>query len=695
MSGERVILTLFAQLALILAATRLMGWVFARLRQPQIVGEMLAGMMLGPTLLGWIAPEFYFRLFPNQTMPFLAALAQLAAVFFVFLIGLDLDLSSPRARSRSTMTIALASILLPFVVSFVMTMVFFDWKIAAFSATALTATSFPLLGRILTDRNLHSLQIGQISITAAMMSNLITWALLAIIILLVHFSVRNITYAAIYLAAMVLLMRPLLQRLLLIFEQRGKIGHNMLAAILLLLIASAFAAQWTGLHALLGALLLGGLMPKDPKFVRQLSEKFRDFVQVCLLPLVFAYVGVNSRFDALQIVTFTLVLFLTATIARIGSTMLATHFSGASWRDSAAVGVLLNTRGLMLLLILIVGLQLNVIPPTLFTALVLVALVTTAMTSPLLQLIQPAKSPSPAADAQHADFSILIPISLPKSGGPLVQIADALIGPARESGKLLALHLRRPNEHDSITGHEEQIESEAALIPLLSQAQARSLPVEPLAFTSNDIPADIAQTAANQDVNLVLMGYHNPIFGKAMLGGTVHRVLSTCPTHVAVFVDRGLRNIDRILVPYLGSVHDMLAVELAARIAQNSGAQAVILHVVPPMTASAGKSAEAKRVVERIFESHASAASASFQVVEDSSPVGVILHRARDFDLVIIGVAEEWGLESRLFGWRSEKVARDCPASLLIVRSSARTQDLPASSDLTQPRAHPAPHAAM
>src|SRR5207302_9953769 len=141
-----------------------------------------------------------------------------------------------------------------------------------------------------------------------------------------------------------------------------------------------------------------------------------------------------------------------------------------------------------------------------------------------------------------------------------------------------------------------------------------------ITFISGDVPSDIAQTAANRNINLVLMGYHNPIFGKAMLGGTVHRVLTICPTDVAVFVDRGLRNIDRILVPYLGSAHDALALDLAARVVRNTSAQATILHVVPPMSASAAKSAEAKRTVEQIFDNASENPSIRFQVIEDSSP---------------------------------------------------------------------------
>jgi len=311
-----------------------------------------------------------------------------------------------------------------------------------------------------------------------------------------------------------------------------------------------------------------------------------------------------------------------------------------------------------------------------------------------LNRFYPPKSRIAAPTTASQEFSILIPISLPKSGGPLVQIADALIGPARDSGKLLALHLHRREEHESFHAPPEA-ESEAALTPLLSQAQARALPVEPITFVSNDIPADIAHTAATRGVNLVLMGYHNPIFGKAMLGGAVHRVLTACPTHVAVFVDRGLRNIDRILVPYLGSAHDALALELAARIVRNSTAQATILHVVAPMTASAPKSAEAKRAVEKTFNTIADSTSVSFQVVEDSSPVGVVLHYARDYDLVIIGVAEEWGLESRLFGWRPEKIARDCPASLLIVRKFAKAEESTATTQLQQPAPTPSPRVAV
>src|SRR5258706_1155731 len=697
MPGERIILTLLAQLALILAVTRLMGWIFSRFRQPQILGEILAGILLGPSLLGWVAPHAFGRIFPAETLPILSVLGQIGLMFFVFLMGLQLDSALVGGRSKSTIAIRLVSITFPFVLGLGIALPFYDWSIALFMAIALSATAFPVLARILTERNLHRSQAGLISIASAAAHNLVTWCVLAFLLLIVRHSIQLVIFAAIYLLTMAVLIRPLLARIQMLYQQQDCLGQNMLAAMVLLVLASSFAAQWVGLHALMGSLVLGLLMPRNAQFIRDLTKKFEDFILVFLLPVFFAHVGLNTQIALLnspQMWAFAIVILLIACIGKIGGGMVAAHFSKLPWRDSAAVGILLNTRGLVLLVILSIGRELQLIPPPLFGIMVLTALITTGMTTPLLNRLDPPRSRIPEQTLTPAQFCILIPISLPKSGGPLVQIADPLIGPTRESGKLLALHLRRPTEHE-VFHPPDETESHTALTPLLSQAQARDLPVEPITFVSNDVPSDIAQTAANHSVNLVLMGYHNPIFGKAMLGGTVHRVLTSCPTDIGVFVDRGLRNIDRILIPYLGSPHDILALELAARIVRNTSAQATILHVVPPMSVSAAKSAEAKRTAEKMFDNGSENASIRFQVIEDSSPAGVVLHQAREFDLVIIGVAEEWGLESRLFGWRPEKIARDCPASLLIVRKFCQPQEIPISNPIHSQSTPVDPHVAI
>jgi nucleotide-binding universal stress UspA family protein len=176
------------------------------------------------------------------------------------------------------------------------------------------------------------------------------------------------------------------------------------------------------------------------------------------------------------------------------------------------------------------------------------------------------------------------------------------------------------------------------------------------------------------------MGFHRPVIGATFLGGTVHKVLSTAPADAGIFVHRNFTAAQRILVPYLGSTHDRLAMELARRIAQNADAKIVVLHVVPPKRGSTEETMGAKKEVDRVFEEPGQASPVTFRVMEDPSPVTAVLREAKDADLVIIGVAEQWGLESQLFGWRPQRIAQECPTSLLIVRRFAEPKIAPAGS---------------
>jgi nucleotide-binding universal stress UspA family protein len=175
------------------------------------------------------------------------------------------------------------------------------------------------------------------------------------------------------------------------------------------------------------------------------------------------------------------------------------------------------------------------------------------------------------------------------------------------------------------------------------------------------------------------MGFHKPVIGATILGGTVHRVLTTCPSDVAIFVDRGVEQVKRILVPFLGSSHDRLAMELAARMSRKTGAQITVLHVVHPQR---DRALDARAAVDRVFADPSSPTPVTFRVVEDGSPVDVVLRETPNFDLVVIAVAEEWGLESHLIGWRPERIARECPVSLMIVRKGTQPR--------LQPKAPPA-----
>src|SRR5580765_1592700 len=188
MTGERLLLTLLSQLALILAVTRLMGWIFSRFRQPQVLGEILGAIVLGPSLLGWVAPRAFGRLFPPETLPILSILSQIGLMFFVFLMGLQLNPALLRGRGKATIAIGLCSVAFPFALGLGIALPFYEWPIALFVAIALSASAFPVLARILTERNLHRSQAGLISISSAAANNLATWCLLAFLLLVARHS---------------------------------------------------------------------------------------------------------------------------------------------------------------------------------------------------------------------------------------------------------------------------------------------------------------------------------------------------------------------------------------------------------------------------------------------------------------------------------------------------------------------------
>jgi Kef-type K+ transport system membrane component KefB/nucleotide-binding universal stress UspA family protein len=704
------LLTLFMQIALIVALSRIVGWVFAQFHQPQVMGEMLAGILLGPSVFGWLAGGASRFVFPPGSEQYLNVLSQVGVVFFLFLVGLELDPKLLRSRGHAAVVISHASIIAPFLLgaglcAYLYPRVFTAHipfaSAALFMGAAMSITAFPVLARILTERNLSKTKIGAVSITCAAVDDVTAWCMLAFVVAVARLQSGGGSFAgaiwtaitsAIYVAAMFLLVRPLLRRLEVIYDRRGQLSQNIMSIVFLLILLSSYTTEMIGIHALFGAFLMGAIMPKGTDFVRHLGEKLEDFTVVFLLPIFFAFTGLRTRIQLLNdsslLLDAVLIIFV-ACLGKFGGSTMAARACGLEWRESAAIGTLMNTRGLMELVILNVGRDLGVITDSVFAMMVIMALVTTALTTPVLHWIYPRRllgqREGKARGGGGAAFSILIPVALPKSGGPLVQLADTIIGASSGeagTGKLYALHLRRPADHPTFRSGLEEAEQtyDESLAPLLAQARARGLPVEPLSFISRDVPAEINNIAKEKHVNLVLIGFHKPIFGRGILGGTVHQVLAGCETDVAIFVDRGFRQARRILVPYLGTEHDRLALVLAARMARNTDAQVTVLHVTPPMRGESARSLDAKGNVERVFQDPSQPAPVAFRVVEDPSPVGVVLHQAPQFDLVIIGVAEEWGLESHLFGWRAERIARDCPSSMLIVRKHAVERRAPISA---------------
>jgi nucleotide-binding universal stress UspA family protein len=281
----------------------------------------------------------------------------------------------------------------------------------------------------------------------------------------------------------------------------------------------------------------------------------------------------------------TALVILVACLGKFGGSALAARSSGMSWRDSAAIGTLMNTRGLMELVILNIGRELGVITSAVFAMMVLMAIITTAMTTPALHLIYPKRllDQQAAAAGARRGFSILIPVASPTSGVSLLRLASLLIGKISAESQLIALHLRRPNDREAYRSGlpEQPAGPDEALAPLLAHAKQHEIAVEPLSQDSRDVAADIARFTRARPIDLVMIGFHRPVFSRAILGGTVHRVLTGADANVAVFVDRGLENLRTILIPFMHGPHDRLALQLARRLARNSRTKLTVLQVAP------------------------------------------------------------------------------------------------------------------
>jgi Kef-type K+ transport system membrane component KefB len=692
MVGNNFILMLVVQTGLILALSRVMGLVFVRFRQPQVMGEMIAGIMLGPSLFGWLLPHGFNQVFPAGSIGALNALSQVGVIFFLFLIGLELDLKLLKTRGRAAVVISNASIITPFAMGILVTFILYHrifdqgptgpsfLTVALFMGAAMSITAFPVLARILTERNLHRTPLGAITITCAAVDDVSAWCILAFVIAVARATgpsqaLFTAAKAAVYVAVMWFAVRPLLKRLELFSQRRGGLSQNLLAIIFLLVLASALATEWIGIHALFGAFFMGAIMPKGSNFVETLTEKLKDFTVVLLLPIFFAYTGLRTRLGLLDdpaLWAYTALIILAASAGKFGGAALAARACGIGWRDASAIGILMNTRGLMELVILNIGRDLRVIPDTAFAMMVIMAVVTTALTTPLLTLFHPRaqiEADKAARTRERGPFTVLIPISLPASGGPLAVIASLLAPDRIAEKKIVALHLQRLADRDPYSvAPASPEERTGALEPLLEAARAAKIESEPIAFVSRDVPSDIARVARLRAANLILMGFHKPVFGQSILGGTVHRVMTASDCDVAVFVDRGNANPKSILAPYLGGKHDRLALELAGRIARNANARLTVLHVVPPKRSQSDGVLHARSVAERTFSEPGATLPMNFKVIEDASPVDAVIGEAGQYDLVVIGVEEQWGIQSHLFGWRPERIAHDISKSLLIVR---------------------------
>ena len=405
---------LLLQIVVILGTARLLGLLLRYLGQAAVVGEMAAGFVIGPVVFGALAPDLHARIFEPQSLGMLNGLSQLGLVLFMFIVGAELRLPSGVQRQLfAAGRIGLFSVIVPMALGLPMAALLYPslapagvafWPFAVFMAVSVSITAFPVMARILKERGMTHTTVGRLGLTGAAVADVLAWVMLAAVLILVSSTAdwtqlaRTVGGLAVLIAVLFLAVKPLIRRLIQRYASDGKPEGALLATLLIGTFASAYITDLLGVHAVFGAFVFGACLPRDDRLLAVLIERIEHVAILVLMPIFFALAGLNTVPDAFVGASLgALLLILGVAIAgKVIGSAAAARFSGQSWRTSLAVGSLMNARGMMELIAIKVGLDIGVIGPELFTMLMVMAIITTVMTGPLLTLFaEPAASPQP------------------------------------------------------------------------------------------------------------------------------------------------------------------------------------------------------------------------------------------------------------------------------------------------------------
>jgi Kef-type K+ transport system membrane component KefB/nucleotide-binding universal stress UspA family protein len=693
--SEGVVWRLLLASAVIILVARVLGGLCRRINQPQVVGEIAAGIVLGPSLLGAIWPKASTAIFPSEVLPYIDVLAQIGLIFFMFLIGLELDLRLIRGRGHAAIVVSHASIIVPFVLGGLLALLLFPvlgspqgrfGPFALFMGAAMSITAFPVLARILTERGLYKTRLGAVTLTCAAVDDVTAWCILAVVVTVAANrgplgSLRTVLLAGVFIAFMVLVIRPLLGRLAARHEEHGKLGAGLLSLLFAGILLSALATDRIGIHAIFGAFLFGTIMPQRGELIVELVNKLEDFAVLYLLPLFFAFSGLRTDVTRIgldpQLWSFLGLTLLVAVAGKWGGSTLAARLTGLDWRESTALGVLMNCRGLTELVILNIGLDLGVIPPTLFAMLVIMALVTTIMTTPALSLAYPTRVldqmvrdevGDPDEEGEAPPWRVLVSIANSQTAPSLVDAALRLAS-GRERAEIVLLRVVEPggSAYRAGVSRQETIVERAnrRLRPLVQRVEDAGVEAIPLVLASRDVGATIAKVTTDRDINLVLIGYHRSVFGRRLLGGIVGDVLRSAEADVAVLVDPSTRGVtlsegDTIVVPYGGGFHEDVGIDLAVRLAAGSGASISLV--------GAPDESSVNSLSERAPANYESTGVWVTPVPVEGDIEAGLVEASVQADLVVLGVSDRWVNDQGSVGPMREAAAARAAGPVLIVR---------------------------
>ena len=513
---------LLIQLVVILLVVRVVGWLFARLHQPTVIGEILAGILLGPSLLGAVWPEAMETLFPVHSLGNLELLSQFGLILFMFTIGMELRMKDLKGQAQQAFIISQSGIIFPFILGIILTYGLYSrpellsdgssfLSLALFVGISLSITAFPVLARIIQERSLSHSHLGRLALSTAAMGDIVAWLMLAAIMAVSQggsftSALYNMLFLALYLAVIFGILRPLFGLLGRRVRHREVLSKSLMGLIFILLMASAYFTEIMSMHALFGAFMLGLVMPENLDFRVIVKEKVEDVALLLLLPLFFVSSGLRTELGLVntpQLWGLFLICTLVAVVGKMGGTYLAARSCGIQRRESLYLGAYMNTRGLMELVVLRIGLDLGVLSPVLFTILVMMTLVTTIMTAPTLQLIDWLLKKKTPQSLEHATGQVLISFGRAETGVTLLEFFHRLCGGTSPQVACTLMHVTTDTDISTIDADHYYASSFAAPMEMAKQLD---LSVERKYEIAESVPEAVLSHANHIQSNLLLLG---------------------------------------------------------------------------------------------------------------------------------------------------------------------------------------------
>lgn len=591
---------LLLQIISILIVSRIFGWLFAKIGQPTVIGEILAGIVLGPSLLGHFFPDAFHFIFAPDSLSNLYILSQLGLILFMFTIGMELNMKSLRDKIGETWVISHASIIIPFFFGMLLAYNLYgefaagktDFvSFALFMGISMSITAFPVLARIVQEKGLTRSHLGTLALASAAIGDVTAWCLLAAVIAIAKTgslasSLYTIIAAIAYILVMIMLVRPFLKKIGEIYQNTEVLNKSIVAFFLLVLVCSAVATQIIGIHALFGAFLAGVIMPPLPNFRKMMIDKVEDLSVTLLLPLFFVFTGLRTEIGLLNtphLWWICSLIILVAIAGKFGGSALSARFLGESHRDSLSLGILMNTRGLMELIVLNIGYEMGILPPAIFVMLVIMALFTTFMTTPAMSLIErlyPLRNIAEERNRQKAlgIFNALVACGNPENGKNLLKVAKTVLDGAKNSLNVTVLHITVGTDINPIHGEEYSVDSFKSVH---EEAALLELPIETRYKVTDNISHEIVHTVNHEGFDFLLVGAGVSLPSRSILrkdffypGSLIkdktRLFIENSNCSVGVFVNRDFSKITKTLV-FIDKPEDEFLLRYARRLLRNNG----------------------------------------------------------------------------------------------------------------------------